>query len=291
MPTDSPLEAAHFYDAMPTSDHRPGDIWSNLPTFGSTPGNCCRAIVITPACDLANKKCESITYLPIISTSEYLGSSAFRNECWLEIQPLLARLNGYKELPQPGRFDLLPLEFLDFTKTSIDAAGKKLSPQELERLEGYRKYVLNANLGKAGAPHLANFIKADKLESILTKLVTNALKSDIHFLPADQLPNSYSAIPHHATVLFRYPLSIPIEILTRAQNTNQSEWENYRITSSKALPTLAHMQKWPIKLASLRSEFFADMISRYINMYIRLGSADFSEGPISNFTEQILEGK
>lgn len=292
MPTAVPLQPSHFYDAMPINDNRPGDVWTKLPTFGIFPNEVIRGVVITPACDLANKKCETITYLPIISVNDYLGSSAFRYDCWLEIQPLLSKLAGYKEMPEPDRYDLLPIEYLGFADGAIsDATGKKLSTDELSRLAGYINYVKHGHQGTANAAHLAKFIKADKMKSFLSRLITNALRADIHFLPADGLPVSYSAITHHSVVMFRYPMSIQIELLCRAQNLTEADWQNYVKSNISKLPVLNHIRQWPIKFATLRSEFYADMISRYINMYIRLGSTDFEDQTVRDFSEQIKDGK
>ena len=292
MPIEVPLHPSNFYDALPVNENRPGDIWAKLPTFGVISEAVSRAVVITPACDLANKKCDCITFLPIIGASEYLGSSAFRYDCWLEIQPLLSRLAGYKEMPEPDRFELLPVEFLEFARAvEFDGAGKKLSHDEKVRLSGYVEYVEHGHKGKANATHLTKFIKADRMKSILSRLVTNAMKADIHFLPADGLPASYSAVSQHSVVLFRYPMSIPVEVVRRAQNCTESEWEGYVKSAVSTVAVLAHMPQWPIKLATLRSAFFSDMISRYINMYIRLGSTDFEDRTVREFSEQIKEGK
>lgn len=292
MPTEAPLHPSQFYVAMPINDNRPGDIWAGLPTFGVIPGSATRGVVITPACDLANKKCESITYLPIVSASDYLGSSAFRYDCWLEIKPLLSKLEGYKEIPEPDRFDLLPIECLEFVQsTQSDAAGKKLSADEVSRLNGYLQYISHAHQGIANAMHVKGFVKTDKMKWFLSRLVTNALKADIHFLPADGLPAYYSAVPQHSVVLFRYPMSIPAETLCRASNMTAAAWAQYVENNIATVPTLKHMPQWPIKLSTLRGEFFADLISRYINMYIRLGSTDFEDSTVRDFSEQIKGGE
>ena len=65
------LKIKDIYNLSPNPVHRPGDIWDCLPTFGTLPTPFTRAIIITPACDLAQGKTNTITYLPIISLRSY----------------------------------------------------------------------------------------------------------------------------------------------------------------------------------------------------------------------------
>jgi hypothetical protein len=59
-----------------------------------------------------------------------------------------------------------------------------------------------------------------KWTDIASKTCTNAYRPDIHFLPADSKPPSWSAIPEHSVVLFRYPLTAPIELFDAANDIN-----------------------------------------------------------------------
>lgn len=292
MPLNVPLQAKHFYDGMPSINHLPGDIWSGIPTFGLLPTPTTRGLVITPACDLAQAKTETITFLPIVCSSGFLGSPAFHQDCWLEIQPLLQRLPGYELLTEPDRFDLLSIDELEPLRAQQkDMNGKKLSEQELKRISAYLDYVSLAHQGRAQAAHLAEFFKADRMRITLERLVTNSLKADIHFLPADGLHTSFSAIPTHSVVLFRYALTLPIKALSIAQHLDADGWRKHVEENKKRQPVLEHMREWPIKLSTLRGEFFADLISRYINMYIRLGSTDFEETSVKEMANKIREKK
>ncbi len=288
MPIEAPLQPAHFYDCMPLADHRPGDIWSGLPTFGLLPGSSTRGVVITPACDLANRKCETLSFLPIVSASQYLGSVSFRYECWLEIESLLAKFELINQHPKPTRFELISGAALqDIENYSQDTKGKKISEDDRARLLGYCEYVKAAEAGSATASHLANFIKNDRLKGLLSRLVTNSMKADIHFLPAEGSSAEYSPTPDHSVVLFRYPLTVPIDLLDRAQNSSFALWQASVAAEGERRSVLASMPNWPIKLAMLKGEFFADLISRYLNMYIRLGSTDFQEQSVRDIAEEI----
>lgn len=288
MPTEAPLTANAYYETLPIADHRTGDIWSGLPTFGNLGRRNASGLVITPACDLANRKCETITYLPIISADDYLGSPAFRFECWQEITALLSRLPNFSNIRQPSRYELIDeAELRNLIDVKRDNNGKILQEPELARLTAYLDYVQAAKEQKATASHLRKFLKAEKMAGYLEKLVTNALKNDIHFLPRDGKPHSYSAVPSHSVVLFRYPMTVPIRILDVAQNLSEGEWGQYLDKEKEKDVVLGGFSDWPIKLTTLRNEFLSDLLSRYINMYIRLGSSDFSDQSVKDMSSQI----
>lgn len=289
MPDAPPLTGADFYDTLPPPNHRTGDIWINLPTFGMLNRETATGIVITPACDLANRKTETITYLPVVSVSDYLASPACRHECWQEIVATLARLPDFRAVFPPSRFELICNEELDaLIGNCLDSKGKSLTTPEIQRIKAYQNYVRASHLYKANLEDVKAFFKTDRFETLLFRLVTNALKPDIHFLPADKGQFGARPVPVHSIVLFRYPLSLPIVALDLAQNTSEALWQQRRTGSrhdDQAI--LAHMPVWPVKLASLRGEFLSDLISRYIGIHIRLGSADFTEQTVRNMCQEI----
>lgn len=195
MPTGARLNSRDFYDALPISDHRPGDIWRGLPSFGVFGDVGVRGIVITPACDLSNNKSETITFLPLRTVNEYLGSRAFSYECWQEIRPLLSRLHGYDRLQEPRRYQFLSVDALDFAENCThDLSGKKLTEDELGRLAAFMEYLNAAEKGLANAGSLKGFYKKNNFREMLRRLIENSLKPDIHFLPSDDLPIEYSAV-------------------------------------------------------------------------------------------------
>ncbi len=58
--------ARTYYELTPPGDHATGDIWSDLPTHGLLKLERCAALIIPPACDLANNKVDTLTYLPVV---------------------------------------------------------------------------------------------------------------------------------------------------------------------------------------------------------------------------------
>ena len=288
MPVAPPLRSTDFYEKLPTTNHRTGDIWRDLPTFGLLHRETASGIVITPACDLANGKCETLTYLPIISLDEYLLSPSFRFECWMEISSVLTKLPLFKAVLPPSRFDLLPGdEYAKLVEAPLDSSGKPLPSADIARISAYGEYLNHARFNNGQGCGIRAFFKPDRLQAHVARLITNSLKPDVHFLPCDDLPPSYSAITRHSLVLFRNTLTIPIAALSLAQNTLQSQWAAVVETHQRDLPTLTHLKKWPIKLTALRGQFLSDLLTRYINLYIRLGSADFAEDSIEAMAIEI----
>jgi hypothetical protein len=69
-----PIGPSDYYEQFPSADHQSGDIWANLPSHGVLGAARLACVVITPACDLVNRKVETLTYLPIVSVCAYLAS-------------------------------------------------------------------------------------------------------------------------------------------------------------------------------------------------------------------------
>src|SRR5438105_13133644 len=76
MPAKPKLLAGDYYESLPHPGFGAGDLWQDLPTFGLLGRSHAMGIVITPACDLANRKAETITYLPVIPIPDYLNGMA-----------------------------------------------------------------------------------------------------------------------------------------------------------------------------------------------------------------------
>lgn len=289
MPDTPPLTGADFYDDLPTADHRTGDIWADLPTFGILGRSTASGIVITPACDLAQCKTETITYLPIIPVGEYLASSACRYECWQEAVRVLEKLPAFGAVFPPRRFELISDEELDAAIGSrIDAKGRALAEPEMVRISAYKAYVQASRSGNATIAHVKAVFKAARFDAMTSRLVTNAFKSDIHFLPADTQAYGARPIPVHSVVLFRYPLTVPVAVLDLAQHLTGAQWKSsHGGTGSGYESVLRQMPEWPVKLATLKNDFLSDLISRYVGVHIRLGSDDFTEQTVRTFCEEI----
>lgn len=289
MPLAPPLKASDFYDIHPSPDHRTGDLWRDLPAFGLNGRDEVTGLIITPACDLANQKCEAITYLPVIPLREYLGSALFRHECWLEASQVLAKSDLYSALLQPDRFKLPKRGDVEELVSSLaDASPKKANAADLSRLRAYLQYVeFGDNI--APADLVERLMKSDRFGQYIDRIVTNSLKVDLHFLPADGQPVEASAISEHGVVLFRRPMTIDLDILDVAQESTVDQWATLVAQRAPPLTRAPYVAAWPIKLSTLRGEFLGDLLSRYVSMYIRLGSTDFSRAAVERMVADVRE--
>lgn len=63
-----------------------------------------------------------------------------------------------------------------------------------------------------------------EFEQTAEKIVRNSYRLDLHFLPADGQPKDWSAVAEHSVVLFRYPMSVPLDLLDAAQTQSLKDW-------------------------------------------------------------------
>jgi|GEM_PF-2611865 len=292
MPTSNKIEAKDYYKNLPAIEHETGDIWSGFPSWGMTDHTTTSAIVITPACDLSQKKSETVTVLPIITITDYLYSKSFYSELWNEFNSKLKDLERGDILPE-SRFSNPPTSKLREVLNAIEgiAKQKKLYTQLLAYIE-YINYVeTKAEERKQNAaPNISNILGAKKFSEILKKIFTNSYKSDIHFFPAYKNAGEFSAIPAHSVALFRYAHSVPIDILNAAQTSSDAWWEQDKKALTGQLPMIDNFKEWPIKLSTLKDDFLSDLLSRYLGMFMRLGSRDFTEHTICGFVSELTGG-
>lgn len=66
----------------------------NLPTHGLLRRNQASGLVVTPSCDLSNRKVNSISYLPILSFTDWVSSGEFIREAVGEMRNLASQFVG-----------------------------------------------------------------------------------------------------------------------------------------------------------------------------------------------------
>lgn len=136
-------------------------------------------------------------------------------------------------------------------------------------------------------PDLSRLLTSKTYDGILRKIFTNSYKSDVHFFPALLNAGEYSAISAHSVALFRYAYSIPVEILNAAQSSNQEWWAKDCNDLASEFPIVKEFQTWPVKLSALKDDFLSDLLSRYLGMFMRLGSRDFTSQTINQFITEM----
>lgn len=288
MPTTTRIEACDFYRNMPSLDHETGDIWHNLPGFGLSRSTTTTGIVISPACDLSQRKTETATIIPIISIDDYLYSKSFYNEVWSEFFNRLKPYGADNSLP-PDRFSHPPLQLLEIAIQELE--GKAKQADFSKRLIAYKNYIkhtqISSTKGGEHKPEMADVLSEKKYDEILYKIFSNSLKTDIHFFPAHKVSNSFEPIPHHSVALFRYVYSIPLEILDAAQSSREEWWDGDCQKMSETTPLIDQFKKYPLKVSRLKDDFLTDLISRYLGMFLRLGSRDFTKISLEKFLKEM----
>lgn len=278
------VDSRDYYDFLPPNTHRTGDIWKGLPTFGMLDRTTSPGIVITPACDLANKKCETITYVPIVSVIDHLNSPAFYYELWTEIAQMLVKVKLDHLVITPDRFDLPLLDDIDKIISVLSDRSQSDEKGILARLQAYRLYILS-HIKNSFLPieDMAGIYQRNRLGMILRKIITNSHRAEIHFLPSDEKVESGSVITGHSVALFRFALSLPISVLNIAESSNSVDWTRTVDHSKKSHPVLNFIPQCPIRMVTLKGEFLSDLLSRYIAMYVRLGSRDFTDDTVNRY--------
>lgn len=302
MPKQLGIRVRDYYDLTPALGNSAGDIWSGLPTFGMLGTSPVSGIVITPACDLSNRKVETITYLPIIPVRAYFATPAFIPEVLekLEGQMREAKMAERMSLiDRPGRFFPPSFDVMqELDKELQEAITSSRSNEKIrcavERARAGIRLLMNISNPEVIEVSIQDLklLFGDKaLGLILERIVGNSYRLDIHFLPADEQEEvAWSGVPQHSVVLFRHVFSAPTEIFERAQDLQLSNWQSEIQRLSKVIPGASvFFKEPPMKRVSLRSRFLADLLTRYVAMHVRLGKPDFTPQKVSDYVNQIGE--
>lgn len=293
-----PLSAADYYDFFPTTTHNPGDVWVGLPTFGVLPRSHLPGLVVTPACDLSNRKVESITYVPIVPVNVFVVSRSMMPEIKRAVEGQLAAA---------GQGDLIMLpEGFESPSPADLASGDQLISEFLQQPNLPAKVITALSRAQCGLRVLRGICVASgetsRMEDLrelvgdkafsdtVKRLITNG-RTDVHFLPADEQRPAWSAIPAHSVALFRFPLTLPIEVLDVAQRLSEPDWVHATSRMGGVFPCVRAIPLRPMKRLRLLPRFGSDLVTRYTGMFGRLGSPDFTAETISRFIDEIREGE
>lgn len=287
------LLGKHYY-SNPIPEHCTGDIWMNLPSFGLLKSTNCSGIVITPACDLANDKVETVTYLPIIPIQQWFCSRSLYQIVRSELF-VLFRQNSIDINETLFNKNFMPKqEYILYLISDINAKKPYIKQSQLDSFErmliglDLMHKITNPSVLRFDTNQLGSFIGEKKYSELKEKILRNSFSNDIHYFPKDNENIEWSAISDHSVVLFRYPITTPIEVFDLASDYNCLNWELSIKELSMRFPTVHHFESIrPIKSLHLNQEFLSDLLTRYISLYIRLGSPDFSNDTINQFNKEI----
>lgn len=281
----------HYY-STPFPEHNTGDIWKDLPTNGLIKLNYCSGIVITPACDLSNNKVETLTYLPIVPVDYWFCSRNFYQIARVELIQLFKQtgldLDGYllpkNFIPKAEHLTSLPLSLSEYEKQlKSDINLVKKIKSGIKVLEA----IISTEKVNVSSSEVKSFLGEKKYISLKEKIICNSQSNDLHFLPLDGQNIEWSAIDKHSIVLFRYPITAPIEIFDLASDINCIDWNQGINELQNRVPFAKFFTKRPLKSLKLNQIFMSDLLTRYISLYVRLGSPDFTIDTIQKYIDEI----
>lgn len=299
MPRQLGIRVRDYYDLTPGPDNTSGDIWSDLPTFGLLGTNTLPGIVVTPACDLSNRKVETITYLPIIPVRAYFTTPAYLPEILREIdgQLQVAQLSALSSLLEthnrffpPSVDDLNVLESELGNVLTRSSTSSKIKSAISRAQAGLRVLRQSTSPEVVEAPmgDLKTLLGDKNFTITLQRIITNSYRLDIHFLPSDEQEIDWSGVYKPSVVLFRYAFSAPVEIFECAQDISLADWMAAMRRLSTFVPGASSFAATrPIKRISVKPRFLADLLTRYVSMHVRLGSPDFSTQTVSEYIQNI----
>lgn len=285
------LAARKYYKDIESS-HMTGDIWMNLPSLGVLKQQLCSGLVITPSCDLANAKVETITYLPIISIDSWFTSRAFYYEArnqFINISkekiPLAEDILLKNKVPSHSDIGFIEEMLRDIKESN--KTDKTIKARIVDGIDILRT-VITYNDFVCDKVKLGNFLGEKLLNNVLIKIIRNSYSNDIHFLPKDQEPHEWSAVPSHSVVLFRYPITVPIEILDLANDHSCLEWKREILNLKNMYPIVTQfIDNKPLKAISLENAFLSDLLTRFVGLYVRIGSPDFTNETVHEILKEL----
>ena len=300
MPQVPPISASDYYDLVPHGEHYPGDIWSDLPTFGILPEPLVHGLVVTPACDLTNRKVDTITYLPIVSVRRYMSSVSLLPEIKKAVEGQLKAggLDGLASLPagfaKPPAPDLDALAEIVRSHLSSDRLSDK-HKSALGRATAGMEVLAAICCGKSDGD-LANktfeLLGEAKSRETRERIIRNSFRVDLHFLPSDGQRPEWSGIPEHSVALFRYALTVPVEILDLAQAAGRETWAQEMTQIGSMFPCANAFLRAPLRRLRVRPRFLSDLITRFSAVFGRIGSPDFTDETVSRYSLEIeVNGK
>lgn len=290
------ISARSYYDYLPPSPHAPGDIWMHLPTHGLLRRERVSALVITPSCDLSNRKVNTITYLPIISVLDWISTREFLAEIVGAMLSLADQLEplGVSNAAAVESSQTFSSDMGEQLRTLGDHLAKgglnKSLRTTTERYVAGARHLERVSSGKqADVRDIETCLTKNRWQQVRTQIVRNALRSDIYFLPADGNSDSdISPMPKHSVVLFRYPLTAPVSVLDAAQDNSLTDWnEAVTMLAIEDPMATAFLGSRPLKCLRLQSRFLPDVLTKYVALYSRIGSPDFTRETIETISNEL----
>jgi len=270
---------ARYYNGLPAGRHQTGDIWTEIPNNGLLPLQRTSAMLITPACDLQNRKSDTFVFVPIVPLHSALRMFGFRSR----IEP------GVKQSLKIVASDLY--EIADFSDTSFRQevrgrlAVEDIKPSDAIHAERLRQYLDFCECPLEQHDSKLPFLKVNDRTRLLTDIARNSMTTDSHFLPKQRSNTTYPAISTHSVCLFRYLLTFPAELFDTANLSTEESWQAH-VKQFRDGRWKEFQDALPVRALRLNHEFLVDAITRLTSLYNRIGSDDFSQSCLENIVTE-----
>ncbi len=292
-----PVSAKSYYESLPDSKPSCGDIWTNIPSCGLLPLDFVTAISISPACDISNFKTETLTFLPIVPVSQYFLTVGFLPIIRREVLERLKSADLDLEMHWPETGYYRPSGH-DINK-EITRLNRLLSaPKKAKGWDAHVKRAI-AGLSVVAGMSIAADVDYDDLSLLLgqkwevtkRQLIMNSYRNDVHFFPNDEQDPGMPGVKKHSLALFRYPITVPTELLLMAQDMSNDQWVTFIREQQEQHKFLRHFSaEMPVKCLSLKASFLSDLLSRFTTLYARIGSPDFTSASVEKIAEEFANG-
>ncbi|NRA93761.1 MAG: hypothetical protein HRU26_13980, partial [Psychroserpens sp.] len=103
--------------------------------------------------------------------------------------------------------------------------------------------------------------------------------------------NDAYILPEYSVVMFRFPITVPFDTLGVAKDINVDSsmtWDNF-INNSPDKACYKAFGELPMRGLRLNQEYLSDLLTRYISLYVRIGSPDFDSLTREDIVHKIEE--
>jgi len=275
-----------YYSIFPDGSHATGDIWMGLPSGGILTWPRITGLVVTPACDLANCKTETITYVPIVPLDRFYRLPEFRTEVARSYSELLAQLGILKS----GNLDLLEDSDVIQRLGALQPNKEKLAIKERCMLAYSFLTDSSAAIRDKSGRHILHTILGKNWLTLKQRIVRNGYRQDIYYLPPDYQNDAWSPVPQHSVVLLRYLITVPTYFLDIAHRSDESSWPQRRtelIQRGLHCSRDCEEHRPPLRALRLRDIFLSDLLTKLVSIYVRIGAPDLSPPVLHKIENEI----
>jgi hypothetical protein len=257
----------------PPKSHYTGDLWAQVSFGGLDLGALVGGIVITPACDLANRKADTLTFLPVIPISSYLG-----RVCGLRL--LSAHLRGLLSEIEIGVWNAAELTpSIEWYEMAESALQRQRSAPNLKQKRLALLDQIDAGIQSLRLIDQERQAPTPLLRRTYGKAWPELLADIVHNRPSK--PDTYFISPRHeqtailsepSVALLRYPMSISVAVFDAAADPSLRDWNSAVERLSARIPGIVGFRDVrPTKLGRVGKVVMADLLSKFASLFIRVG--------------------